>query len=732
VLRTAAVGALAASLLTWSWLRLEVSPDTGSVVRWALLVGVLPALVRPGALRAAAAVVAALIGVREALATIRPGLAADRFGEAFARFYDVSLPFDALFQPKMHGLILLAVLAFTLAASLAAAARRPLLAAGLVVAGSGWPATLLQGSRPLVTGAILLAAALAIVAVFSASLRPREASVAGALVVAAAVGVATVPAVAKGAFLAWERWDPYPQIDKPVSVSYVWDTSYRSLTWPKKRTVVFRAQGPPLSRYWRATTLDVFHGENWIEYPHALYARPLEFAPLLPRAARDPRNQLRTRIEIEALQGIHLLSPSVPVGFETDFRDVRYQETGTAIVAEGVTRGSTYTAISYLARAAPARLIQSQPVYGADDERYRVVQSRWRTSVPPAFGAPRRGERMEAYFRSEANARVYRRLYELARQVVGETSSPYVAAVRLENWFRSGGGFRYDETPPQSRAVPTPVYFVTRSRAGYCQHFASSMALMLRYLGVPARVAAGFTSGRYDQEDSEWTVTDHDAHTWVEVWFRGFGWLPFDPTPGRGTLDGAYSAASTRFNAAALEALGAGLDAADRKLNDAGLEREARAAADAGRDVPGDVATTTSDEPSLLRLLLLVALALLAAVTLTKQVLRRGRLLAREPRRAAAAYRRELADFLTDQRIAVPESATVAELGELVRHELGVNAEPFVNAVDTARYGPPERAAASARAARRELRRLQRDLRTRLSHVDRARGLVSLRSLGVT
>ena len=59
------------------------------------------------------------------------------------------------------------------------------------------------------------------------------------------------------------------------------------------------------------------------------------------------------------------------------------------------------------------------------------------------------------------------------------------------------------------------------------------MTLMLRYLGIPARVAVGFSNGTW--EDGGWTVTDHDAHAWVEAWFAGYGWLAFDPTPGRGT-----------------------------------------------------------------------------------------------------------------------------------------------------------------------------------------------------
>ena len=75
------------------------------------------------------------------------------------------------------------------------------------------------------------------------------------------------------------------------------------------------------------------------------------------------------------------------------------------------------------------------------------------------------------------------------------------------------------------------------------------MALMLRYLGIPARVAAGFTSGAFDPAspgatEGTWRVNDRNAHAWVEVWFKGYGWLPFDPTPGRGNLGGPYTSSS--------------------------------------------------------------------------------------------------------------------------------------------------------------------------------------------
>jgi transglutaminase-like putative cysteine protease len=731
VRRTALLGSLAALLLSWAWLRLELREQLSSVLLWALAAGVAPALPTSWRLRAAAVAVSAVVVLEKTLGSVRPGIALERFGDGFRLFFDVQLPFVPAFHPKMHGLVLLGVVGFTLAVTLAVAARRPLLAGGLLVAGAGWPATLLHGERPLRDGAIILGAVLLIVAGIGSAVRARQAAVAGALVIGAAVGIAAVPAVAKGAFLAWEKWDPYATPERQVSVSYVWDTTYQPLTFPKKKTVVFRVQAPPVSRYWRATTLDMFHGQAWIEYPHQTYREPPRFTPLLPGSARNPQRQLRVRVEVAGLQDTHLIGPSVPVDFETDFETVLYQDTGTAIVPEGIPRGSSYNAISFLPRPSPERLLRSRPIYGPYHELYREVQSRTRTSLPPALGVPDRDARMNTFFRQEQLVRNYRPLYDIARQVVGTTTSPYLAAVRLEDWFRTGGGFSYDASPPSQNKLPTLVHFLTRSRSGYCQHFASAMTLMLRYLGVPSRVAAGFTSGTYDQKTREWTVTDHDAHTWVEVWFRGFGWLPFDPTPGRGTLDGSYSAASNRFDPATLAALGAGLDAADRKLDGGGLDRLGRQGTDSARDVPGEVATTTREDASLFRLLVLLALGLLATVAVAKQAWRHARFLTRDPRRTAAACRRELADFLADQRFVVPPSATVAELGEIARHELGVNPETFVSAVGAARYDRPERAETAARAARRELRRLRHDIRRRLSRFERARGLVSLRSFGV-
>jgi len=126
----------------------------------------------------------------------------------------------------------------------------------------------------------------------------------------------------------------------------------------------------------------------------------------------------------------------------------------------------------------------------------------------------------------------------------------------------------------------------------------------------------------------------------------------------------------------------------------------------------------------------LLVVGISVVVVATKLVARRARYLTHDPRRVAAACRQELADFLVDQRIEGARSATLHELGELVRHELAVEPDTFVAAATAARFGPPAGAPAAAREARRELRRLLRRVRSRLLMRERLRGVLSLRSLG--
>jgi hypothetical protein len=286
--------------------------------------------------------------------------------------------------------------------------------------------------------------------------------------------------------------------------------------------------------------------------------------------------------------------------------------------------------------------------------------------------------------------------------------------------------------------VPPLVDFVAHTQRGYCQHFAGAMTLMLRYLGIPSRVAVGFTSGRYDRKHREWVVTDRDAHMWVEVWFDGWGWLPFDPTPGRSGLAGAYSSSSPNFNVAATAAVlasGQGLRKFAQGLAEQlGFNGAARVSPDV--PVPGAPTANGSGRGhgrawGFLRLLALVAAGIVLVLGALKLALRRARFLTRDPRRLAGACRRELRDFLVDQQIDVPASATLRELAALVEDEFRVGAGALGLHASAARFGPQVGAREAARAMRRDLRAVRRGMRRELSRSERVRGLLSLRSLGL-
>jgi transglutaminase-like putative cysteine protease len=309
--------------------------------------------------------------------------------------------------------------------------------------------------------------------------------------------------------------------------------------------------------------------------------------------------------------------------------------------------------------------------------------------------------------------------------------------VALERWFRVTGGFTYSEQPAATPGLPPLVGFVVETRSGYCQHYAGAMALMLRLLGIPARVAAGFVPGHY--HDGTWTVTDHDAHTWVEVWFKNYGWLAFDPTPGRGRLSGSYSSTSLGFDPSAAAKLLAAVvrggevfgNGAPTVLGHDDSVRNPRSAADVPVRGLGPPPASKQHAPSLLFFLALLAAGVVAVIVVLKQGRRRLRYLTRDPRQIASACAQELAEFLHDQRLPASRAATLHELGETIAERFGVDAGPFARAAALARYGPTRDGREAARRARVELRELKRKLRRGLFVLDRARGLVSVRSLGL-
>ena len=123
---------------------------------------------------------------------------------------------------------------------------------------------------------------------------------------------------------------------------------------------------------------------------------------------------------------------------------------------------------------------------------------------------------------------------QLAAAVTRDQTNRFDKAVALQNWFRSTGGFTYSlDRAPAGNGYDALTQFLSEGpdgRTGYCEQFASAMAVMARVLGIPARVAVGFLSPDPDGPNT-WVYSSHDMHTWPELYFQGSGWVRFEPTP---------------------------------------------------------------------------------------------------------------------------------------------------------------------------------------------------------
>jgi transglutaminase-like putative cysteine protease len=436
---------------------------------------------------------------------------------------------------------------------------------------------------------------------------------------------------------------------------------------------------------------------------------------LTPRKAMREGNWLEQRVETRALVDNRLVAAGTPIALDSRRLGIVFRLSGSVLSAlEPPASGRRYRIWSYAPDPAPAALAASKPRYPRAAARYLELDSRGF----PDFGVRGRNFVVESLLNdpSYESFQPYGALYATARRVARDAATPYEAVLALERWFRYRGGFRYDESPPKV-AGPPLVAFANRTKAGYCQHYAGAMTLMLRMLGIPSRVAVGFTSGQL--EDDKWVVTDHDAHAWVEVWFAGHGWVPFDPTPGRATFGGNYSFASDSEEAVAA------LDRGDLSGTPVPFDRERPDSADIIRG-----GTAERDEgPSVMALTLGAGALWVLVLGLGKAGFRRLRYLTRDPRASATASRRELEGFLRDQGIAVPSTATLEDLRRLVAEELGLDCGMYADAAAKARFGRPDDCSRASAAARTELRALLRRVRSELSVWARFRGLVSLRSL---
>jgi transglutaminase-like putative cysteine protease len=131
---------------------------------------------------------------------------------------------------------------------------------------------------------------------------------------------------------------------------------------------------------------------------------------------------------------------------------------------------------------------------------------------------------------TELPADLHPRIGEMAERWTSDATSEYRKVLAIQQHFQDGS-FVYSTDVEPADDADALLEFLTQTRTGFCQHYSSAMAVMVRALGLPARIGVGYRPGTR-QEDGSYLVQSDDAHVWVQVLFPGYGWLPFEPEAG--------------------------------------------------------------------------------------------------------------------------------------------------------------------------------------------------------
>jgi transglutaminase-like putative cysteine protease len=271
--------------------------------------------------------------------------------------------------------------------------------------------------------------------------------------------------------------------------------------------------------YLRMYSLDRFDGETWTMSPlrAGRDARVTgKDLPIDPAMAGVPARTVNTDISIDPdVHGLDVLPtpyPATRVNIKGDWRI--YEPSLTVFSTHDSAGGRSYKVTSLRAEPTYQELEVGAPPPAPISARY--------LGVPDSIGDD---------------------VTKLASDVTAGAATPYEKAVKLQDWFTQPGNFTYSlDAPPPHQAGALRDFLFT-SKTGYCEQFASSMALLARIIGIPARVGMGYTAGT-QQADGGWIVRTKDAHAWPELYFSGVGWLRFEPTPGGDGGQGSATAPS--------------------------------------------------------------------------------------------------------------------------------------------------------------------------------------------
>jgi transglutaminase-like putative cysteine protease len=254
---------------------------------------------------------------------------------------------------------------------------------------------------------------------------------------------------------------------------------------------------------WRGGALTVFDGQQWSNPgpPDVRLYTDHGRLDLIPAGRRRPGRHVVYDVFLDAIDSDALFFAGVP---------------------EHVELRAPYL----LGAPSSGFRLEGRPPQGFHYEAYSLLEDPPGNSPPanppPALDPAERSRCLQL-------PKLDTRIGDLGRQFAGGAPSDLDKAQAVERRLRSGYGYTLDL--PRRRPADPLADFLFARKKGHCEYFASSMAVLLRTQGIPARVATGFQGGIYNQLTNLWLIRSSDAHAWVEAWIPGHGWTTFDPTP---------------------------------------------------------------------------------------------------------------------------------------------------------------------------------------------------------
>lgn len=275
----------------------------------------------------------------------------------------------------------------------------------------------------------------------------------------------------------------------------------RNLEQPVNREVLTYTTSKPDGVYLRQTTLSQINSQGWAQTQVSLRQGTIGGVPGVPHSSGDSR---QTQIQIGDLRSMYLPTPYAPRA-QSAPGEWSWDPVSLMVIATGPDRNRATEGLRYNVESwdiVPDGAALSQAVVGPPEGA--LVTMEVPSDVPPT-------------------------ITELTTKVTAGYQQPALKAAAIQAFLRASD-FRYDVQGTGGDTTYQAIEnFLFRTKTGYCVHYAGSMALMARIAGIPSRVAVGFLPGQ--QRDGRWTVTAHDMHAWPELYFEGFGWVRFEPTP---------------------------------------------------------------------------------------------------------------------------------------------------------------------------------------------------------